>query len=241
MITVKIAGLPIGIDNKYNTLDIVTRDYRTDETPLFTVSVTAEEIEKERGIVGEELPDSYYESSIAHRKIAEKLPEYDAFLFHGSVIEVDGSAYVITAQSGVGKTTHTRLWLSEFEGEVQVINGDKPVIRIIDGVAYASGTPWRGKEGYGRNVMRPLRGFAFLERGDENRAEIISDKGNAVIRFMSQIYLPKTSRAMLAKTMTLADKVIKESRLVRLECNMEPEAAHIARAALCENDRSGTL
>ena len=231
MLTIKFASLAIGIDNKYQQIARLSKDYLTDEPPLFTVSVTEEDIEKERVNSETSFSPSYYESIIVYRKIAEKLPEYDAFLFHGSVIELRGKAYVITAHSGVGKTTHTRLWLSEFGDEVSILNGDKPTIRIIDGIPYACGTPWQGKEDYGKNDMKPIAGFVFLSRGEKNIAYEITP-ADAVIRFMSQIYLPKESKAQLAKTLSLADLVIKSSKLVHLECNMSGEAEHVCRKAL---------
>ena len=233
MITLNIARLPIGIDNKFEHIAELAKDYITDASPVFTVSVSREDIEKEKADSGTNHTDGYYEGIIAYRKIAEILPDYDAFLFHGSVISYNGRAYVITANSGVGKTTHTRLWLSEFPGEAHVLNGDKPIIRILDGVAYACGTPWQGKENYGCNEILELSGISFLERGTENRAHDISPS-EAVTRFMSQIYLPKTNISALSKTMRLADKVIRGTHLVLLECNMNPEAAHVCRAALLE-------
>ena len=231
MIKIKIANLAIGIENRFHHIERLAQDYFTDEEPIFTVSVTDSEIEDERKISETDCQDGYYESIVAYRKIAEKLPEYDAFVFHGSVIAMNGEAYIITAHSGVGKTTHTRLWLSEFSDEASILNGDKPILRIMDGKVYACGTPWQGKEGYGKNEILPTRGIAFLYRGDKNRAYEMPTN-EAVTRFMSQAYLPKQSKAMLLKTMQLADKVIKGVRLVHLECNMEPEAAHICRAAL---------
>ena len=36
----------------------------------------------------------------------------------------DTGIYSISGNSGVGKTTHTRLWLSEFPGEASILNGD---------------------------------------------------------------------------------------------------------------------
>ena len=231
MITIKIAELAIGIDNKYKGIERLAKDYLTDEEPKFTVQVTDEEIEEERISSQTDFAPSYYESIIAYRKIAEILPSYDAFLFHGSVIEYKGKAYVITAHSGVGKTTHTRLWMSEFGDEVKILNGDKPTVRIINGEAYACGTPWQGKENYGRNSICKIAGFAFLTRAEENRAYEI-EPSEAVMRFMSQIYLPKKSKSALAKTMLLADRVLKDVKLVHLECNMQPEAAHVCRAAL---------
>lgn len=231
MITVNIAGLPIGIDNRYEHVYLQSKDYITDEAPLFTVTVTDEDIAKEKAVSQTDFSAGYYESIASCRKIAERLPEFDAFLFHGCVIELNDRAYVFTAKSGVGKTTHTRLWLSEFGSEVSIINGDKPAIRIIDGVPYASGTPWRGKEGYGKNATKRIDGFVFLSRAEENRAYRIAPS-DAVTRFMSQIYLPEGSVNNLSKTIRLADGVINSVKLVHLECNMNPEAAHVCRSSL---------
>ncbi len=231
MITIKIAELPIGIDNKYKYIEELSKDYLTDEEPVFTVKVSPEDIEEEREFAKLDASDEYYERIVIYRHIAEQLPDYDAFLFHGSVIELDGKAYIFTANSGVGKTTHTRLWLSEFGEEVSIINGDKPIIRIIDGVPYACGTPWQGKENYGKNAIRPVAGIAFLSRGEENKAYPIKPEA-AVVKFMSQIYLPKTSTDFLRKTLKLADKMLKSVTLVDLSCNMNSDAPHICRAAL---------
>lgn len=236
MIKIKIANLAIGIENRFSHIEMMAKDYLSEDEPVFTVSVTDSEIEEERSISATDCQDGYYESIVAYRKIAEKLPEYDAFVFHGSVIEMNGNAYIITAHSGVGKTTHTRLWLSEFPGEASILNGDKPIVRIIDGKAYACGTPWQGKEDYGKNEILPIKGIAFLTRASDNRAYVILP-GEAVTRFMSQIYLPKQNRMMLLKTMQLADKVIKEIKLVHLECNMQPEAAHVCRAAFRQDTK----
>jgi hypothetical protein len=231
MITINIAGLPIGIDNRFSHIVIQAKDYFTEQEPVFTVNVTDEEIKEEMERSETKYYNGYYESIISYRKIAERLPDYDAFLFHGCVIEYGGLAYIITAASGVGKTTHMRLWLKEFPGEVSVLNGDKPTVRIIDGVPYAFGTPWQGKECYGKNASAKIGGIIFLSRAEKNTAKQISES-EASTRFVSQIYLPKTTRSALVKTMLLADKTIKSVKLISLECNMEGEAAHVARAAI---------
>ena len=56
-----------------------------------------------------EYTDAYLETLAVYRKIAEWMPMYNTLLFHGSVIAVDGKAYLFTAKSGTGKSTHTRL------------------------------------------------------------------------------------------------------------------------------------
>ena len=235
MITIKIADIPIALDNRFELIETVAADYICDDAPLFTVSVTDSEIAKQRERQAEyNFSDAYLESISLYRHIADRLPDYDGFVFHGCVIEHNGGAYVFTAQSGVGKTTHARNWLSEFGDKVHILNGDKPIIRIIDGVPYACGTPWKGKEGYGVNEMCPLRAIAFIERGERNTAERTT-VADALIRLMKQVYLPVGNPLALAKTMKIADKVLKEIPLVTLKCNMDPESAHVAFDALINN------
>lgn len=234
MITIKIAGLAIGILNRFDYIEKKARDYLTDEPPVFTVEATDEELLRERGMTEVEFPDGYLEFIVAYRKIAERLPEFDGFVFHGAVLNLDGEAYAFTAKSGVGKTTHTRLWLSEFGERVHYLNGDKPIIRFIDGIPYACGTPWQGKEGFGRNERAALVGIAFLSRGEVNTAEPVPPS-EVVTRLITQIYIPRGSAAMLARTMQLANRLIGSVRLVDLRCNMNPEAAHVSYAALKGN------
>ena len=231
MISIDIGGISVGIDNKFTYMEKLAADYLTKEEPVFTVSVTDAEIndERERSEF-KGLPDAYLESIVAYRKIAEVLPTLDAFVFHGSVLAFGGKAYILTAKSGVGKTTHTRLWLSELGDECHVLNGDKPVIRFKDGEFFACGTPWRGKEMYGIHETLPIGGIAFLERGGENRAYRIS-AGDALARLAVQVYKPKDRTAAI-RSLSLMDRVLRGVPLVRLECNMDPEAARVSRAAL---------
>lgn len=234
MITIDIGGLAVGIDNRYKYVEELAKDYVTDAVPVFTVSVTDGDIEEEHRKSGVNATPGYFESIVAYRKIAEILPKHDAFVFHGSVISYEGRAYILTARSGVGKTTHTRLWLSEFGEKCHVLNGDKPVIRYKDGKFYACGTPWRGKEHYGVYETAELAGIAFLERGEENRAVGI-EISDALTRLVIQVYKPK-DRISAIRTMALMDRVLREVRLTRLECNMQSEAAHVARAAMVYGD-----
>ena len=231
MFVIKIAEIAIGIDNKYLHIEKLARDYITDYTPEFTVSATEAELDKEAAISECEFTRGYLESIVVYRKIAEQLPRYDAFVFHGAVMSFDGAAYAITAKSGVGKTTHTRLWLRAFSERAHYLNGDKPIIRFFDGVPHACGTPWQGKEDYGNNEIQPLRAIAFLDRGLDNRAYDIPLR-DAVTRMVSQIYLPKDNPKHTLLAMSLLDKLVKGVRLVRLECNMDISAATVAMNAM---------
>ena len=235
MITIKVAGLAIGIDNRFEYITRLAADYLTDEPPLFTVRATDEDIAEEARMTDVRFPDGYLESIVSYRKIAEILPTYDAFVFHGAVLNYGGHALAFTAKSGTGKTTHTRLWLSEFGDKVHYLNGDKPIIRFIGGVPYACGTPWRGKENYGINEMLPLGGIVFFGRGVENRADPI-EKEKAFFALSTQIYRSRDKDHVI-KTLALTDRLLNSTRLIAAECNMDIEAADVVYNALVlDND-----
>lgn len=238
MVNIKLAGISVGLDCKYEYTEKIVKDYVTDEEPLFCVSATAEDIAWEHENSGITVPDRAAENIVLYRKIAEKLPEYDALVFHGAVLEYGNTAYAVTAHSGVGKTTHTRLWLREFSDKVKILNGDKPILRLIDGEVYACSTPWMGKEGYGYNAMRRLGGIGFLSRGTVNIARSITPD-SAVMRFMNQIYLSKTDVLALTRSMRVADRLLCGVPLYEFECNMEPEAAHVTFDAFINGKTNG--
>ena len=229
MIRIKLADISIEVDNKYTFMEALCRDYMTEEAPLFSVSVTDGEIERERATPAE--TPEYLESIALYRKIAERLPEYDAFVFHAATLNFSGEAVAFTAKSGVGKTTHTKLWIETFgRDKVHYLNGDKPIVRFIDGIPHVFGTPYRGKEGYGRCESAPLRAITFVERGKTNTTEEIQ-ADDAAMRLAGQVYMPKNPVSCI-KTLRLIDRLASSVKLVLLKCTPEPEAAEVAYRAV---------
>ena len=244
MITIRIAELTVGIDNRYSFVEKLCRDYICDEPPLFTVQASEEDIDREGELVradapeGAKLPRGYLESIVLYREIAKRLPEYDAFVFHGVALSLPDGAYLFTAKSGVGKTTHTRLWLERYGELCHVLNGDKPIIREMDGVPYVFGTPWQGKENYGTNESAPLRAIAFVHRAPENSAERIEDASSVILSLLSQAYVPQNGEAAL-RVFTVADHILNNTKLFHLYVNMEGEAAEVAYRAMVEENQMG--
>ncbi len=229
MINVRLADISIGIDSKYPFTEALAKDYLTDNKPDITLSVTDDEIERERS--DEKESCGYLESIALYRKLAEKLPEYDAFVFHAATLNFSGEALAFTAKSGVGKTTHTRLWIDTLGGDrVHYLNGDKPIIRFLDGVPYVFGTPYKGKEGYGRNECAPLRAITFVERGDVNCAEPLP-RDEAVMRLAGQVYMPRSPLSAIA-TLRLIDRLVSSVSLVRLRCTPDSRAVAAAYGAI---------
>lgn len=231
MFKIKIAGINVLVENKYKYSEYLCRDYITDESHT-DFSVCAEENEILDEIQNADIPtnEAYAESVCIHRAIAERLAEYDAFLLHSALIECDGVGIAFAARSGVGKTTHISLWKKVFGGRVRIINGDKPIVRMIDGEFYGYGTPWLGKENCGENSRCKFKSLCFLKRGEENKIASVPSE-TAVMAMFSQIYLP-TDGVNAEKTLDLADKFASSVSFFELQCNMHDEAAKVSYNAI---------
>ena len=227
-IVIKLSGLKIGVISDSDYIKHRCSDYLSEGDPDFSVSVTKAEIERERELTPG-LPDEYYEFVCVYRNICVKLPEYDRLLVHSAVIDAGGRGYAFAAKSGVGKTTHIRLWKDNFD-DVDIINGDKPIFRYDGEGFYACGTPWCGKEGYNINREVKLEAFTFLARGENNEISIL-DKKSAADAIFKQILVPKDALGA-AKTLELCDKLLKNLPVLGMSCNMNKDAATTARNML---------
>lgn len=235
---IRLADVCITVNSIYDAVFRLCRDYLTDDAPDFSVSVTPADIELERaknlreaeaeGIPPVDYPASYLETLAVYRRIAVQMLSRDTFLLHGAAIAVQDKAWLFTAPSGTGKTTHIRLWLDNIKGSY-VVNGDKPLIHVGE-EATVYGTPWAGKEGMQKNTGVKLCGIVLLERGEVNRIERISFP-QALPVLVQQSYRPN-EKSGVEKTLGLLGKLAGLVPLYRLKCNMLPEAALTAYHAL---------
>lgn len=220
-----MAGLVVQLQSRYPYVEGQCRDYRVDEArPADIVaSTTDSEIQKELSLCISATDSGSAESICLYRSVAGQLYRFDALLMHGAVIGYGDRAYAFLAPSGTGKSTHIRLWRRALGDGVYPVNGDKPILRLENGVFTANGTPWAGKEGWQRNISRPLAGICLLTRGSENSIRTLTPS-EALKGLMRQIYLPKEPEGALA-TMALVDELVKRVPIYLLACNMEEEAA----------------
>lgn len=244
---IKLADIRIAVNNLYPYIEKYCEGYICHDRRRvdFTVDVSEADIARERILsersraaerraaaldcanaanCAEPAPsDGYLETLAVYRAIAERLPEYDTVLFHGSVIAVDGEGYIFTAKSGTGKSTHTRLWREYFGDRAVMINDDKPLLRIEDGRVIAYGTPWNGKHRLSTDTSVPLRGLCVLGRAERNSI-FPAARRDVYPLLLQQTYRPH-SPAALARTLSLVDRMADSVPLWSLRCNMEPQAA----------------
>lgn len=243
--TYLLAEIPVEISSIYEEVHQMCASYLTHMPAAISIITSAEDI-KQEGLMSdrqrekEGLPTfhfepAYLETLSVYRKIATAMLQYGVLLMHGSVIAVDGEAYLFTALSGTGKSTHVRLWRKLFGERAVMVNDDKPLLRIDPRTSallpeaqhpIVYGTPWDGKHHLSNNVAMPLKAIIYLERGAENEIHEVSTKWIFPV-LMSQIFSPEDALSRL-QIMKLVDDMSHRIRFYDLHCNMEPEAAQVA-------------
>ena len=229
MFNIRIADIGVTINNKYDYVQKLCKDYIVDNsiTSDMSVEVSDELIDEELAAASGDISRAYAESICIYRDICQRLPvEFNAYLFHSAVIEFEGNGYAFSAKSGTGKSTHIALWRKHFGPGVHIINGDKPILRFIDGELYAFGTPWCGKEGWQSNSSVKLKALCFLERDLENSIRQIS-ASDAIVKIFHQILMPEDIVTVDA-LIPLLDRTLRTVPCYVLSCNISPEAAQIA-------------
>lgn len=230
MFTIKIADIVIRIENQYTYVQWLCKDYivPNETSPELTVRVTEKQIQKEIQNAEVSVTPAYAEGVCTYRAICHQLPQkFQSYLMHCAVIEYEGQGYAFAAKSGTGKSTHIALWQKKFgKDAVQVINGDKPILRFIGDRLYAYGTPWCGKEGWNVNKKVPLKAICFLERATTNSIHEIS-ASNAVMRIFHQLLSPEDIETVDA-LFPLLDRTLREIPCFVLGCNISEEAAETA-------------
>lgn len=159
------------------------------------------------------------------------LLKHNGMMLHASAVALGGKSYLFSGPSGMGKSTHTRLWEQLFPG-AKVFNDDKPAIRCIDGAWYAYGTPWAGKDGININMKTALAGICFLRRGEANSIRRLSkfEAASAVISQTMKRFIPV---APLDAMLELVNRLVEDIPIFELTATKDTDAAMLSYKTMC--------
>lgn len=228
----KIAGLLVDMGYKYETMQKQASAYKTDEVcdaPQMKIYIPDEVLLKkqmEEPTLSLDNCEYLYTGSAFY----SGLLYFGGFMLHSSAVVMDGKAYLFTADSGTGKSTHTALWQKAFGERAEILNDDKPAIRIGANGIYACGTPWSGKTDRNINKIVPIGAIGFLERSEENWIERKTG-GEVLGKLLKQTVRPPHIEEMDA-LLKYVDIVLKEVPVFSLGVNMTEDAAKMAYEAM---------
>ena len=94
------------------------------------------------------------------------LISHQGFILHSSFISWQNNGILFTAPSGTGKSTQADLW-KKYE-DADIYNGDRTIIRKIEGKYYGFGSPYAGSSGIYRNESAPIKAIVVIDQGPDN-------------------------------------------------------------------------
>lgn len=226
----KICGFIVGCDFRCPTMTARAEKFLLEENaePDVSIPFNGAALAEISGRTGLDADNA--EIIFTAESFYRALPPKGGFMLHSSAIVVDGEAYLFSAPSGTGKSTHTGLWLRLFGDRAAILNDDKPAIMLRGGSVTACGTPWSGKSDLNINAEFPLRGICILGRSSVNHIEPVSADA-AVYHLLDQTLRPEDPSEMAA-LLSCIDKVTSSVRVWRMGCNISTEAAQMAYDAM---------
>lgn len=146
---------------------------------------------------------------------------YRRVILHASAILYKGKAYLFTAPSGGGKSTHAALWEQYFGAEI--MNGDKVVIQVDASGCKAFGSPVAGSSGIFRNIGAPIAAVFLLRKSCRNCISTQYRSKNYVSLYseaVKSVWDMKFNRNLL----DLLEIILETVPIFTLECTPEKEA-----------------
>lgn len=171
----ELAGVPVELDclhdDYYPIFEPYQRAPQAEDAPLSCARacVSPRRCAAAAAIYPPESSEAYVEYMELCPVLSSALLPFGRAIFHAVAFLWQGRAWLLTAPSGTGKSTQYCQWKLLYGDQLQIINGDKPIVYEQDGDVYVTSSPWTGKEMMSQRLAAPLGGVLCLEQAEENR------------------------------------------------------------------------
>ncbi|MCL2596129.1 MAG: hypothetical protein FWD66_00390 [Paludibacter sp.] len=145
---------------------------------------------------------------------------------HSSTIVYQNKSVLFLGKSGMGKSTHSQLWLENIEG-TELLNDDAPFVQIYNNQVLTWGSPWSGKTHCLKNMSAPTAAFVFLKQTPYNKIRKLSlYEALTVILDASRFYY-FNDELFTDKNYEIISEILKKVPIYYLECLPQAAAAQL--------------
>lgn len=218
----EIAGLKIEMNPAFGHLKRQSASYESSGEPAIKVEPDPQD---EARVVMVKPSEEEREYICCSAAFCRKIVPFGRFFLHASAVVYEGEAYLFSAPSGTGKSTHTAFWLEQFQGSY-ILNDDKPVILPKKDRITVWGTPFAGKTALQVNKEVPLRGICFLKQGSANEIRKLSED-EALALMLNNTWRPG-NRKLMNCLLDMMEQVVTQINVYEMNCRKEPEAAKLS-------------
>ena len=231
---IKIADIVIEINAFNESTKKYCEGFLSNEDSDLTITMSKEDLENEKHINEDGKVYASEEISALYRKIADLFIEHNIVVFHGSSFKVGNYAFIVTARSGVGKSTHVNLLKQLLGNDLEYINDDKPLLEVNNDNLMLYSSPWNGKERRGNNIKAPLKAVIFLNRGN-NTYKQLNNSEEVYFKLLSQIYLPR-EKAKREHALKIIDILLKSVNFYEINVNTDISSASMTYERIIKNE-----
>ena len=214
------------LEPKYDRLTRHSADYASSGTPVMRVAPASADLARAALDTASAEEQEYICCGAA---FCRELIGHGRFFLHASAVVYEDAAYLFSAPSGTGKSTHTALWRELFPGSY-ILNDDKPVLQPGPEGITVWGTPFAGKANLQVNRGVPLQGICFLKQDTENHSRPVTGT-EALVMMVNNTWQPKKSVDM-ALLLDRVEQVMMRTNVYELFCTPEPEAAKLSHSTM---------
>ena len=218
----EIAGLKVEMEPKLGRLTRQSESYRSSGIPVMTVKPDPQD---EARVVMARPSEEEREYICCSAAFCREIIPYGRFYLHASAVVYEEEAYLFSAPSGTGKSTHTALWRKLFP-KSYILNDDKPVIWPEKEKITVWGTPFSGKTNLHVNCGGVLKGICFLKQGSENQIRQV-EEDRALALMLDHTWRPGTKDRMNL-LLDMLEQVVAQTKIYEMSCNRKPEAAELS-------------
>lgn len=143
------------------------------------------------------------------------------YALHSASILYKGKAWLFSGHSGMGKSTHTRMWHEQLG--TPYLNGDLNLLGRKDGKIMVRGIPWCGTSGIYTTEDYELGGIVLLGRDTEDHVEPLT-MYEKILRVMQRMISPVWKEDLLEKNLKFAEELAGEIPVLHLLCTKEISA-----------------
>ena len=218
----EIAGLKVEMEPKFGHLTRQSESYRSSGEPVMEVKPNPYD---EARVVMKRPSEGEREYICCSAAFCRKIVRHERFFLHASAVVYEGEAYLFSAPSGTGKSTHTAFWRKLFP-KSYILNDDKPVIWPESEQITVWGTPFAGKTNLQVNRGVPLKGICFLKQGSENQIQQVTGD-QALALMLNNTWRPRSNEEMNC-LLDMMEQVVSQAAIYEMSCTRELEAAELS-------------
>ena len=230
---ISLADLAIGITLRFPEYEALFDRFPAQKPPEIEASVSPQALAAAQKLYEPGSGAPYIEYMELCPKLSDAMLPFNRVFFHGTAFLWRGKAWMFAAVSGTGKTTQYLLWKALYGEEVQIINGDKPVLAFGDGHITVHPSPWNGKEGMGQQISAPLGGIILLRKSSRNQIRQLSAAEAAGLVFVQFLFSRETADDV-RMVCRLEEQLLRQTPVWLLENRGDAASAALCRETLME-------